>query len=70
MPTEEIEVTISPEGEVSIKVRGINGTRCLAATADLERLLGGEVVKREMTSEAYPSQRDMQQTSDWNRAGS
>lgn len=53
MATEELEVTISPTGEVSIKASGFTGSSCLTATADLERSLGGEVVHREMTSEAY-----------------
>ncbi|MBL7497504.1 DUF2997 domain-containing protein [Frankia sp. CNm7] len=55
MATEQVEVTISPDGKVSIKVSGVGGNRCLATTADLERALGGEVVEREMTGEAYQS---------------
>jgi hypothetical protein len=46
MATEQVEVTISPDGKVSIKVSikisGVGGNRCLATTADLERALGGE----------------------------
>jgi hypothetical protein len=66
MATEEVEVAISPSGEVTIKVSGVGGNRCLATTADLERALGGEVVERRMTSEAYARQAEQQ--SAWNRA--
>jgi hypothetical protein len=45
-------VVIAPDGTVRIEVRGVNGPACLAATADLEAALGGQVVSREMTSEA------------------
>lgn len=52
MPTEELEVIISPDGEVSIQARGFVGTGCLSATADLEKSLGGQVVERAMIAEA------------------
>lgn len=52
MPTEELEVVISPDGQVSIQARGFVGTSCLSATADLEAGLGGHVVEREMTAES------------------
>lgn len=55
MPVEEVEVTISPDGEVSIEVRGMKGMDCRTATAALETALGGEVIERRMTAEAYES---------------
>ncbi len=53
MGTEELEILISPNGEVSVQARGFSGSTCLTATADLERALGGQVVERRMTDEAY-----------------
>jgi hypothetical protein len=65
MGFEEIEVTISPDGEVQVEVRGVTGQQCLSRTADLERALGGEVVRREMKPEAYKQAE--QQESQWQR---
>lgn len=55
MQLEEIEVFIEPDGQVRIEVRGVKGTSCLDLTRDLEKALGGQVVEREMTPEAYES---------------
>ncbi len=66
MGVEEIEVTVSANGEVTIQVRGVAGMACLTATAELERVLGGEVLHREMTSEAY-QQRVVDEQPNWNR---
>ena len=38
--TKTIEITISPEGAVSIKTSGFTGGSCRDATRDLERALG------------------------------
>lgn len=65
MAFEEIEVVISPDGEVAIEVKGVSGQQCLARTADLERALGGQVVKRDMKAEAY--QQTAQKQSDGQR---
>jgi hypothetical protein len=35
-----IEITVSPEGSVSIKTAGFTGSSCKDATRDLERALG------------------------------
>jgi hypothetical protein len=35
-----IEITVSPEGSVSIKTQGFTGSSCRDATRDLERALG------------------------------
>ena len=49
---QEIEISISPRGEVQLKVLGANGSACLAMTKDLEEALG-VVVYQEKTSEYY-----------------
>ena len=38
--TKTIEITVSPEGSVSIKTAGFAGGSCKEATRDLERALG------------------------------
>ena len=38
--TKTIEITVSPEGGVSIKTAGFTGGSCRDATRDLERALG------------------------------
>ena len=38
--TKKIEITVSPEGSVSIKTSGFTGGSCRDATRDLERALG------------------------------
>jgi len=52
MELHEVEVVISPDGTTTVQVRGLAGTGCLDLTADLEQALGGEVISRELTSEA------------------
>ncbi|MBI2949887.1 MAG: DUF2997 domain-containing protein [Verrucomicrobia bacterium] len=52
MDLEEIDVFIEKDGQVRIEVRGVKGSHCLTVTKDLERALGGQVTKREMTPEA------------------
>lgn len=39
----ELEVTINKDGEVQIRVKGVEGKRCLLVTKELEELLGGEL---------------------------
>jgi len=49
---QELEISITPEGEVKIEVKGVKGADCLEVTKDIEEALG--VVKnREHTSEYY-----------------
>jgi hypothetical protein len=38
--TKTIEITVSPEGAVSIRTTGFTGSSCRDATRDLERALG------------------------------
>ncbi len=40
MSEKKIEITVSPEGAVSIKTSGFSGGSCKDATRDLERALG------------------------------
>ncbi len=48
----EIEVVFAPDGQVSLKTRGLKGKTCLEETEALERALG-RVTSREKTSEYY-----------------
>jgi hypothetical protein len=48
----EIEVTLSPDGEVRLVTHGMKGQTCVAETEALEKALG-KVTRRERTSEAY-----------------
>lgn len=49
---EELEITISNDGTVTINVQGAKGSSCLDLTKDLEEALG-MVVKREKKSSFY-----------------
>lgn len=52
MDIQEINVFIDKNGQVKIEVQGIQGTSCLDLTKELEAILGGEVIERELTFEA------------------
>jgi hypothetical protein len=43
---EELEVTISPKGEVQIEAKGFKGGSCLKATKRLEEALGIEKARK------------------------
>ena len=53
MRKQDIEITISPTGEVSFTVKGVKGASCLDETKFLEDALGGGVLDRQKTSEFY-----------------
>ena len=53
MKPQDIEITISPTGEVSFTVKGVKGSSCMQETKFLEEALGGWVVEQEKTSEYY-----------------
>lgn len=56
---QELEISITPEGEVKIEVKGVKGASCLDVTKDIEEALG--VVKsRENTSEYYQQEQEQQ----------
>ncbi len=40
MSEKTIQITVSPEGSVSIKTSGFTGSSCKDATRDIERALG------------------------------
>jgi hypothetical protein len=52
MELQEIDVFIEKDGQVRLEIRGAKGTQCLDLTKDLEAVLGGQVLLREMTPEA------------------
>ena len=56
MSLQEVEVAISPSGEVQVTTRGFSGSGCTLATAELERLLGNQVLQRELTQEYYATE--------------
>jgi len=51
MEIQEVDVYLQPDGSVKLEVRGVKGRKCLALTADIEKLLGGQIEKRELTFE-------------------
>jgi hypothetical protein len=56
MELQEVEVFIDKNGQVRIEVRGVPGLSCLDLTRSLESALGGQVLERQMTPEAYQSE--------------
>lgn len=63
---QELEIAISPSGEVKIQVKGATGDACLELTKNLEQQLG-TVEGRQLTSEYYQQQDQTQQQ--WNQEG-
>lgn len=55
MPMEELEIMIDPEGNVSVRVKGVKGERCEDATREMEDA-PGDLEERKHTDEYY--QRD------------
>ena len=53
MRKQDIEIRISPSGEVTFTVKGVKGASCLDETKFLEEALGGGVLEQERTSEYY-----------------
>ena len=53
MQIEEVDITIGKDGKVEISVRGVKGMACLDLTRALEEALGGEIIMREMSPDAY-----------------
>jgi hypothetical protein len=56
----ELEIEISPTGEIQLKVKGIAGEGCLELTKALEEALG-IVLEREKTSEYYQAEIDVEE---------
>ena len=55
MHKQDIEIVISPTGEVSFTVKGVKGASCLDETAFLQQALGGDsaIVDQQKTPEFY-----------------
>ncbi len=53
MHKQDIEITISPTGEVTFTVKGVKGSSCLDETKFLEQALGGQVTEQVKTGEYY-----------------
>jgi hypothetical protein len=55
MRKQDIEIVITPTGEVRFEVKGVKGGSCLDETKFLEAALGGEaaVVDQQKTGEYY-----------------
>lgn len=49
----ELEIKISPSGEVQVLVKCIPGQECVEETKFLEEALGNEIKARELTSDYY-----------------
>lgn len=54
MKLQELEITISTDGNVSVTVTGANGEDCLSMTREIEARLG-ELTERNHKSEFYAS---------------
>ena len=57
----QIEITISPTGQVTINTKGFKGADCMKATAELERALGA-VKNRKKKSEYFEKRHTTKQT--------
>jgi Protein of unknown function (DUF2997) len=53
MHKQDIEIVISPKGEVTFTIKGVKGPNCLAETKFLEEALGGVVTEQVKTGEYY-----------------
>lgn len=66
MESQELEISISPSGEVQIQVKGVSGASCVDLTKGLENGLG-TVEERKLTGEYY--QENNQQNQQRNQGG-
>jgi hypothetical protein len=66
MDKEELEITIDAHGQVSIKVAGAKGGKCLDITKPIEEALG-QVKVREMSPEFYEQPADAAKVRDSRR---
>ena len=62
---EEVEVTVSPAGKVTMHVRGVQGDACLKDTEALVALLGGDIEDQELTAEAFIQVEGDQEERQW-----
>ena len=62
---EEVEVIVSPDGKVTMHVRGVEGQACLVETQALINLLGGDVESQELTAEDFIQVENQQEERQW-----
>ncbi len=58
----ELEITIGPDGNVSVRVKCGDGTTCVDDTKFLEEALGNKVQARELLPEYYENNTDIGNT--------
>lgn len=58
MAQEELEISIGPNGEVTIRTIGIKGPRCLKEAQELAQIVGREQ-SRQLTSEFYEAEQQV-----------
>lgn len=63
MAQEELEIEISPTGQVTVRTIGIKGPKCLDYADLLVRMIGREE-SRELTSEYYEADAQIQRQAD------
>lgn len=66
MAKEELEIEIGPTGKVVVRTIGIKGARCLDVAEFVARIIGQEE-SRQLTSEYYEAQVEVQQHVDVHR---
>lgn len=49
----ELEITITPDGQVQVRVKCVKGQSCVDETRFLEEALGDTIESRELTDEYY-----------------
>lgn len=49
----ELEITINPDGTVSVLVKCVDGQSCVDETKFLEAALGNKIESRELTADYY-----------------
>ena len=57
---EELEIEISPTGQVTVRTIGIKGTKCLDAAEFIARIVGREE-SRELTHEYHETEQHVEQ---------
>lgn len=57
---EELEIEISPTGQVVVRTIGIKGGRCIDAAEFIAKIVGHEE-SRELTSEFYETEQQVEQ---------
>lgn len=59
MPQREFDITIAPDGQVELHVKGFKGRRCLEAIKLFEQIVG-EMQSQQQTSEFYEPEEQVQ----------